>query len=355
MERWASVDFHHGHPGTQTFAHKLPAPANQGTQAGATVVHMGRIYRIVYGENPPVPTTLAGLSSAQLVEKLGSPEWLGLKTRRNDCWVERANPDVITAQGAKLFSCRRSCVTQNHTGVDARWHGTNGQGNTNRPLSSPAPKVLGHSHTAAGTIFRKRPQAEEFFKHLIPMADTDLDPDVQLQLAFTFGQTARPESSINADWWLVASHSAVAPAGAGEAIITSLYQHESEFIEMLAREWKLTSDSGRARALLQGVFRRNASSIRGAPICITQLLDSARCAAALGKWQQVAMLDGMDARGCARTRRRFISPPSRKAWHKCSGQTNSPAAAPRQIGPFIDMAGAARLRPSAVRSAVDRR
>ncbi len=287
------VDFHHG-----TLEHKLSLTSYLRRQIKSRKleqpVHMGRIYRIVYGENPPVPTTLAELSSAQLVEKLGSPNgWVQDTAQR--LLVERANPDVITALKAQALHAGDP-VTQIHTAWTLDGMGQMDKETLIGLLSSPAPKVRATA-IRVSEHFLQGPQAEEFFKHLIPMADADLDPDVQLQLAFTFGQTTRPEAQRGL--WLVASHSASRPL-VREAIITSLYQHESEFTEMLAREWK-DKDSGRA-ALLQGLAECIVNS-RGTNR-ITQLLD---LAAAAPEWQQVAMLDGMGARVRANTKKIYFT------------------------------------------------
>ncbi|HZQ47732.1 MAG TPA: c-type cytochrome, partial [Verrucomicrobiae bacterium] len=287
------VDFHRG-----TLEHKLSLTSYLRRQIKSRKLeeplHLGRIYRIVYGEKNPARATLAELSSAQLVKKLGSPNgWIQDTAQR--LLVERANADVIPALKAQAINAGDP-VAQIHTAWTLDGMGHMDKETLISLFSSSAPKVRATAVRLSENFLRGR-QADEFFKHLIPMADADLEPDVQLQLAFTFGQAAWPEAQRGLR--LVAGHSASRPM-TREAIITSLYQHETEFAKMLAREWK-EKDSGRA-ALLHGlaeciVNSRDTNNI-------TQLLD---LAAAAPEWQQMAMLDGMGTRSRGNTKKIYFT------------------------------------------------
>jgi mono/diheme cytochrome c family protein/glucose/arabinose dehydrogenase len=276
------VDFHRG-----DLEHRLSLTSYLRRQIKARGLEqpqdLGRIYRIVYGTNNPARVTLEDLSSAQLVEKLGSPNgWIQDTAQR--LLVERANPAVLPALKAQAVHSMDP-LTQIHT----VWT-LDGMGQVDKEtlfslLASPQPKVRATS-VRISENFLKGPQSREFFQRFLPMAENDLDPDVQLQLAFTFGQSTQPEA--RRGLWLVASNSAARPL-VREAIITSLYQRELEFAEQLSPVWK-DKEPGRAE-LLQDlteciVNARNTNRI-------ARLLD---LAAAAPFWQQSAVLDGIDAR-----------------------------------------------------------
>lgn len=276
------VDFHRG-----ILEHRLSLTTYLRRQIEArklqTPQNLGRIYRIVYGDGNPVRAALADLNSAQLVEKLGSPNgWV--QDTAQQLLVERSSPSAIQPLKAQIINAPNP-VTQIHTAWTLDGMGQMDKGTLISLLASPNPKVRATAIRLSENFLRG-PQANEFFKRLIPMADADLDPDVQLQLAFTFGQTTRPEAQSGLR--IVADHSSSKPL-VREAIITSLYQHESEFIKQLARGWK-DKHSGRAE-LLEGLAEcvvNSRSTNR-----IAQLLD---LTVAQPEWQQKAILDGLSAR-----------------------------------------------------------
>jgi len=243
---------------------------------------LGRIYRIVYGTSNPVRQTLEDLSSAQLVGKLGSPNgWVQDTSQR--LLVERANPDVLPALKAQAIHSTNP-VTQIHTAWTLDGMGQMDKETLLSLMTSSQPKVRATSIRLSEN-FLKGPQFQEFFNRLLPMAQSDLDPYVQLQLAFTLGQTKRPEGMQGL--WLVASNSVSSPL-VREAIISSLYQRELEFAQHLMQEWK-DGQSGRDE-LLQGLAECIVNS-RGTNR-IARLLESASAGA---EWQQLAILDGMGA------------------------------------------------------------
>ncbi|HEX4120435.1 MAG TPA: c-type cytochrome, partial [Verrucomicrobiae bacterium] len=287
------VDFHRG-----TLEHRLSVTTYLRRQIKARGLEqplgLGRIYRITYGTNIPVRATLQDLSSAQLVEKLGSPDgWIQDTAQR--LLVERDNPSVVPALKAQALHSTNP-VTQIHT----LWT-LDGMGEVDKEtvfslLASPQPKVRATAVRLAESFLRG-PHSDEFFKHLIPMAEKDLDPDVQLQLGFTFGQIIRPEA-----WQglrIVAENSASRPL-VREAIISGLYQRELEFTEQLALEWK-DEKSGRA-ALLEGLTECIAAS--RSTNDIGRLLGVASGAV---EWQQTAILDGMNAGTQAKSKKIYFT------------------------------------------------
>jgi mono/diheme cytochrome c family protein/glucose/arabinose dehydrogenase len=287
------VDFHRG-----TLEHRLSLTSYLRRQIKSRGLEqpldLGRIYRIVFGTANPVRATLADLSSAQLVEKLGSPEgWIQDTAQR--LLIERANPNVIAALKAQAVQSTDP-VTQIHTAWTLDGMGQMDKETLFKLLASPQPKV----RTTAIRLsegFLRGPVAEEFFHRLLPMAQTDLEPDVQLQLAFSFGQTERPET------WsglaLAAGNSAARPL-VREAIITSLYHRELAFAKLLAQEWK-DERTGRS-ALLQGLAECIVNSRDTNHIA--QLL---KMAATAQEWQQTAILDGMCERAGTKMKKIYFA------------------------------------------------
>jgi mono/diheme cytochrome c family protein len=135
--------------------------------------------------------------------------------------------------------------------------------------------------------FLNGPQAGEFFQKLLPMADSDLDSFVQLQLGFTFGQSTRPEAMRGLR--AVAEHS-VGRELVREAVVTSLYGHELDFAQQLAVEWHKNLAECVANS-------RNTTNIAA-------LLDTA---ADGPEWQQKAVLDGINPQGRAKFKKIYFA------------------------------------------------
>jgi mono/diheme cytochrome c family protein/glucose/arabinose dehydrogenase len=284
------VDIHRG-----VLEHRLSVTTYLRRQIKARALEqplgLGRIYRITYGTANPVRATLADLSSAQLVEKLGSPNgWI--QDTAQQLLVERANPNVIPALKAQAIQSTNP-VTQIHTAWTLDGMGQMDKETLFSLLDSSQPKVRATA-VRLSERFLHGPEFEEFFKRLLPLAENDLDPDVQLQLAFSFGQTTRPEAQRGL--WLVASKSASLPL-VREALITSLYQHELAFIEQLAKGRNDKQDG--SGALFEGLAECVVNS--RSTNAIAQLLTTTSAAP---EWQQKAILDGMGAR--ARTKMKKI-------------------------------------------------
>jgi len=276
------VDFHRG-----ALEHRLSVTTYLRRQIKARGLEqplgLGRIYRITYGTNNPVRPTLQDLNSAQLVGKLGSPNgWIQDTSQR--LIVERDNANVLPALKAQALHSTNA-LTQIHTLWTLDGMGQVDQETLLGLLASPHPKIRATAIRLSDKFLRGT-QSEEFFKHLIPMAKNDLDPDVQLQLGFTFGQVIRPEAWHGLS--LVAEKSS-SRSLVREAIITGLYQRELEFTEQLAHDWK-DPQPGRA-TLLEGLAECIAAS--RSTNQIARLLE---VASSTVEWQQPGILDGMNAR-----------------------------------------------------------
>ena len=276
------VDFHRG-----ILEHRLSLTTYLRRQIESrklqTPQNLGRLYRIVYGDGNPVRATLADLNSPQLVEKLGSPNgWVQDTAQR--LLVERSSADAIQRLKAQICNAPNP-VTQIHSAWTLDGMGQMDKDTLFSLLGSSNPKVRA-TGIRLSEGFLHGPKAGQFLNHLALMARDDLDPDVQLQLAFTFGQSMWSMAQVGLGF--VAEHSSSNPF-VREAIMSSLYQHESEFIEKLAHGWK-GKEPGRAE-LLEGLAECviNSRSTNG----IAQLLD---LAVAAPDWQQKAILDGLGAR-----------------------------------------------------------
>ncbi len=287
------VDFHRG-----TLEHRLSLTSYLRRQIQSrnleTPLDLGRIYRIVYGTNNPVRATLEDLSSAQLVEKLGSPNgWVQDTAQR--LLVERDNPNVIAALKDQAVHSTNP-VTQIHTAWTLDGMGQLDKETLFALFDSPHPKVRAHAIRLSERFLRGDDYAA-FFNRLLPMARTDLDPYVQLQLAFSFGQTTRPEAW--AGLMAIAANSAANPM-VREAIITSVYPREFEFSEQLAAAWK-DKQPGYG-SLLQGLAEcvANSRSTNDIP----RLLN---VATAGPDWQQIAILDGLSARTRAKVKKIYFA------------------------------------------------
>ena len=277
------VDFHHG-----ILEHRLSLTSYLRRQIEARKLtqplHMGRIYRITYGTNNPTRVTLANLRTDQLVEKLASPNgWIQDTAQR--LLVEReGNLSVIEALRAQAIRSGDP-VTQIHTAWTLDGMGQMDSSTLLSLMASPEPKVRATGIRLSESFLRGS-QSGEFLPRLISMAEADTDPDVQLQLAFSFGRAMADEAQRGL--WLVADQSVARPM-VREAILTSLYQHELAFAQTLSGKWK-ESGGGRGEML------------RGLAECVINSRDTnsigvlLQLAAAAPQWQQKSFLDGMTAR-----------------------------------------------------------
>jgi len=287
------VDFHRG-----VLEHKLSLTSYLRRQIKARGLEqprdLGRIYRISYGTANPIRPTLEDLSSAQLVEKLDSPNgWIQDTSQR--LLIERANPNVITSLKAQTLQASNP-ITQIHSAWTLDGMDQLDRDTVLNLLGSPHPKVRAAA-VRLSEKFLQNTNSVELFKRLLSMAQTDLDPDVQLQMAFTFGQTRQLDGARGL--WLIANQS-VSNALVREAIISSSYQRESELAEQIIREWN-EDQPGRAD-LLKGFVECIVNSRR------TNRIDRILSAVSVAPvWLQVAALDGIDARRAAKVKKIYFN------------------------------------------------
>lgn len=286
------VDFHRG-----TLEHRLSLTTYLRRQILSRnldkPLELGRIYRITYGSNNPARATLAELSSAQLVEKLASPNaWVQETAQR--LLVERANPNVLPALKDQAAHSPNP-VAQIHTAWTLDGMGQLDKETLFAMMGSAQPKVRAAAVRLSERFLRGE-EFKEFLDRLMPMAETDLDPDVQLQLAFSLGQTSRPEAAHGLD--VIAARSAARPM-VREAIITSLYQHEFDFAQRMMSAWP-DKQPGRD-ALLLGLAEcvLNSRSTNH----IAELL---KLAASAPGWQQIAILDGLAVHSRAKPKKIYF-------------------------------------------------
>ena len=286
------VDFHRG-----VLEHRLSVTTYLRRQIKARHLEqplgLGRIYRIVYDDSHPVRATLANLDSAQLVGKLGSPNgWVQDTAQR--LLVERANPQVIPALKRQAIYATDP-VTQIHSAWTLDGMGQVDKDTLFNLMANPHPKVRAAAIRISEEFLRGA-EAEEFWRRLLAMAEGDLAPDVQLQLAFTFGQTTRPEGERGL--WIVAQHSAARPL-VREAILSGLNGRELGFAERVISDWK-DQQTGRD-AMLAGLSECIANSRETNRIA--RLLEAASGAV---EWQQRAVLNGLGARISARVKKVYF-------------------------------------------------
>ncbi len=245
-----------------------------------TPLGLGRIYRVVYGDTEPPRQTLSGLNSAQLVDKLGSPNGWTQDTAQR-LLVERANASVVPALRRQALGADNP-VTRIHSAWTLDGMDQIDQATVFAMFQDRNPKA----RAAAIRIserFLKGPGAAVCIGRLLSLARSETDPDALLQLAFTFGENAAPQAGEGLT--LLADKAADRPL-AREAILSGLYRREPDFLGNLVTRWN-ENQPGRG-ALLDGLAQcvineRNTNHI-GRLLEIT---------AAASEWQRAAILDGI--------------------------------------------------------------
>jgi mono/diheme cytochrome c family protein len=244
---------------------------------------LGRIYRVFYGDAPPRRQTLAQLNSAQLVGKLDSPEgWVQDTAQR--LLVERANANVAPMLRLQAIQSANP-ITQVHSAWTLEGMNQLDLETVLALLSASHPKVRAAA-VRLGEPFLKSAPASQLLTRLLALAESETDPEVQRQLAFTFGQTAGADG---ARGLLAVADRAAGDALVAEALASSLYQREPAFLEMLVNHWK-EQRPGRD-SLLGGLAQcvvnaRNTSDIN-------HMLE---LAVSCPGWRQDAILAGIAAR-----------------------------------------------------------
>jgi len=244
---------------------------------------LGRIYRVFYGDVPPRRQTLAELNSAQLVGRLDSPEgWVQDTAQR--LLVERANANVAPALRLQAIQSTNP-VTQVHSAWTLEGMHQLDVETVLTLLSASHPKV----RAAAVRLcepFLKSPQASQLLTRLQSLAESDAAPEIQRQLAFTFGQVAGPAEERG---MLAVADRAAADPLVVEALASGLYQREQTFSELLVNHWQ---EPGAGRDDLLGSLAQCVVNGRDTQE-INHLLE---LAASFTDWRQKAILEGMAAR-----------------------------------------------------------
>jgi mono/diheme cytochrome c family protein/glucose/arabinose dehydrogenase len=273
------TDFYHG-----VLEHRLSVTTYLRRQIQSrhleSPVGLGRIYRVYYGETPPAWQSLAGLNSAQLVEKLRSPKgWVQDTAQR--LLVERANASVAPALRSQALNSSDP-VAQIHSAWTLGGMDQLDLQTVLQLLAAPQPKVRAAA-VRLSERFLQSPQAAQLFPRLLALAGSDNSVEVRRQLAFSLGEAAGAEDE--RALLALAGHAAADPL-AREAMASSLYQREFTFLEALASHWAQPEPGygPLLDTLSQCVVNERDTND------IDSLL---RLAATRAPWQQAAILNGM--------------------------------------------------------------
>jgi len=244
---------------------------------------LGRIYRVFYGDAAPRRQTLAELNSAQLVGKLASPEgWVQDTAQR--LLVERANASVAPALRLQAIQSTNP-ITQVHSAWTLEGMNQLDVETLLALLSASHPKVR-VAAVRLGEPFLKSPQASPLLTRLLALAESEAQPEVQRQLAFTFGHVPGADS---ARGLLAVADRAAGDPLVAEALASSLFQREPAFLAMLVNHWKepRPGSASLLGSLAQCVVNaRNTSDIN-------RMLE---LAASCPGWRQDVILGGIAAR-----------------------------------------------------------
>ncbi|MEY2428970.1 MAG: hypothetical protein QOJ40_1855 [Verrucomicrobiota bacterium] len=278
------VDFHRGN-----IEHKLFVTTYLRRQIEARGLDkplgLGRIYRVVYGAAKPASVALDKLSPAQLVDKLSHASgWVRDTAQR--LLVERRNAGVVPALKILAFN-HADPLAQ----IRALWIldalDELDQEILFKMFSDQDGKVRATA-IRLSEKFLKTSAAPEFFARLVPMAESELGPDIQLQLAFTLGQSADAEAERGL--LIIARNSAASPL-VREAVLSGLGRREIEFFKSLLADKNWSEEKPGGRSFLGGLTRCVFTG-RKAPQ-VAWLLEAA---AAAPTWQKTAILDALAAR-----------------------------------------------------------
>jgi mono/diheme cytochrome c family protein len=244
---------------------------------------LGRIYRVFYGDAPPRRQTLAELNSAQLVGKLASPEgWVQDTAQR--LLVERANANVAPALRLQAIQSTNP-ITQVHSAWTLEGMNQLDVETVLTLLSASSPRVRATA-VRLSEAFLKSSQSSQLFAPLLALAESDPAPEVQRQLAFTFGQMAGADGGRGL---LAVADRAAGDPLVEEALASSLYQREPAFLETLVNHGK---EQRPGRDSLLGCLAQCVVNGRSTQD-INHMLEFA---AAFPDWRQDAILEGIAAR-----------------------------------------------------------
>jgi mono/diheme cytochrome c family protein/glucose/arabinose dehydrogenase len=245
----------------------------------------GRIYRVVNtAAKPGTKPRLSQASSADLVKTLTHPNGWWRDTAQR-LLVERGDLSVVP-ELRKVAADNSNPLAQLH----ALWT-LDGLSQTDRAtllgaLGSAHPKIRAAAIRVSEPLPKSSARAE-LLPQLLRLAD-DPNPDVQLQLAFTLGETsgAQAEEAMASVFQKNAANVYVR-----DAVLTGLGGRELEFLERLLNHsaWSAKSPTldQTLRLLAQCVFAE-ANFDR-----VSRLLELAAQQTATNGWRQLALLDGI--------------------------------------------------------------
>ncbi len=247
-------------------------------------IGLGRIYRVVADGKTPKAVNLARATSAELVANLSHANgWVRDTAQR--LLVERNEAKTIS-----LLQTKATTDTNFLGRIHALWT-LDGIGQTDKPtlmaaLKAEHPKVRATAIRLAETSALRTVDGTSYLERFSEMAANDLNPDVQLQLAFSLGEVAQEKGAEQG--MLTIAKSSSANVYVREALLTGLHKRELEFLEKLLgdKSWN-ESKPGRAEMLsgLAGCIFKDRKTDR-----VNRLFEIATKSQ---PWQRVAMLDGI--------------------------------------------------------------
>jgi mono/diheme cytochrome c family protein len=274
------VDLHHGILQHRIFLTSY-LRAQSESRGLESPIHLGRIYRVVPEGKNAKPVNLAKMTSAQLVENLSNGNgWVRDTAQR--LLVERSEAGTIPLLKAKAGD-KTSSLGQIHALWTLDGMGQLDQETVWSQLSSADPKVCAMA-IRLSEHFLKTSDAPKWIEKLASLSG-DSRGDVQLQLAFTLGESADPKAE---QGMLAIAKNSSANVYVRDALLTGLYNRELEFLE------KLIADKAWA-----GKKPGRAEIVSGLSRCIfygRKTDDVNRVfelAAAASDWQRAALLDGI--------------------------------------------------------------
>ena len=257
---------------------------------------LGRIYRVVANGTSPAPVNLSKATSAELVDHLSNAQgWVRDTAQR--LLVERNEAKTIPLLKTKV------AFDPNFIGrIHALWT-LDGIGQMDKKtlmasLASENPKVRAAAIRVSEPVL-KTTDPKDLAEKFSSMAAQDLQPDVQLQLAFTLGEMGGPKAE---EGMLTIARNSAANVYIRDALLTGLYKRELELLEKLLadKSWgeKKTGYAEFLSGLSQSVFVERRTN---------RVARVFELAAVADGWQQTALLDGMIASAPGFTKGKNVS------------------------------------------------
>ncbi|MBI3853710.1 MAG: HEAT repeat domain-containing protein [Verrucomicrobia bacterium] len=250
-------------------------------------IGLGRIYRVVHDAKRPGPQPhLSKASSVELVKYLSHPNGWWRDTAQR-LLVERADLSV-TADLKKLATTGDNPLGRLHALWTLDGMGESDLGTLTTALADHHPKVKAAAIRLLEP-FLKSNEKPKVLAALLPLINDD-QPDVQLQLAFTFGEVAGARAE---DGMIALLQKSADNVLVREAVFSGLVVRELEFLERLlaVRNWS-ANKPGRnemLKGLAQCIFTA------GKPKGVERVFELAARQSGATTWRQLALLDGMVA------------------------------------------------------------